>query len=108
MEIAFSLYVMLYVISAYESFPRDALFLAGGVNLCFQDRLTDVVECWGPREPSQFSSVCGLWFFRLRTVIYLALRVKIKHLYDICFSLFFFHMYSLKPVFIIFSGACQY
>lgn len=37
MEIAFLLYVILYIISAYESVSRDALFPAGGVNLCFQE-----------------------------------------------------------------------
>lgn len=85
MEIAF----LLYVISAYESFPRDALFPAGGVNLCFQDSHDWLmVECW-EQESSLFAVFVGRWFFRLWTVTYLALRAKIKHLYDTFFSLFF-------------------
>lgn len=57
----------------------------------------------GNQESSPNSAVfVGQWFFRLRTMTYLALRVKIKHLYDTSFY-YFFCMYSLKSVFIIFQ-----
>lgn len=57
----------------------------------------------GNQESSPNSAVfVGQWFFRLRTMTYLALRVKIKYLYDTSFY-YFFCMYSLKSVFIIFQ-----